>query len=129
MKLIINRATSEKYLRNINNGIVIPKLVYEIKLKNNKKHHNENINEFYEKSKSLKNTINLIKTTGNIMFWGFNKNGFILNDNILDSKDSGSFVFSIDKMKTYDLLIKMNLVLFDKKANYPNLNIKLFSKK
>ena len=77
LKLIINRAISEKYLRNINNGIVISKLIYEIKLKNNKKHHNENINEFYEKSKSLKNTIILFKTTDNIMLGGFNKNGFI----------------------------------------------------
>ena len=40
------------------------------------------------------------------MFGGFNKNGFFLDNNILDSKDSGSFVFSIDKMKTYGVVDK-----------------------
>ena len=124
LKLIINKATSEKFLKNLNSEIIISKLIYEIKLKSNKKYHIENINEFYEKSKSLKNTIILIKTIDNIMFGGFSKNGFIL-----DCKDSDSFVFSIDKMKTYGVVDKNISCVICQKGKLPEFKHQIIFKK
>ena len=63
------------------------------------------------------------------MFGGFNKNGFILDDNILDCKDSGSFVFSIDKMKTYGAVDKNESCVICQKGKLPEFKHQIVFKK
>ena len=62
------------------------------------------ISEFYLKAKDIKNVILLILTQENYIFGGYSKKGFFLdNYNISNYLDKYYFIFSINKMKTYDV--------------------------
>ena len=57
---------------------------------------------FHMKCDKIKNTLILIKASGNKRFGGFTTETWDGND--VNKKDEKSFIFSIDKMKIYDVL-------------------------
>ena len=57
---------------------------------------------FHMKCDKIKNTLVLIKASGNKRFGGFTTETWDGND--VNKKDEKSFIFSIDKMKIYDVL-------------------------
>ena len=57
---------------------------------------------FHEKCDKIKNTLILIKASGNKRFGGFTTETWDGND--INKKDEKSFIFSIDKMKIYDII-------------------------
>ena len=130
IKLIINKFISKNFLLNLNDKKLIFKLIYEIKLENDGKNSEQIINEFYEKSKGVKNIIFLIKTVENKIFGGFNKNGFILeNTNYFNYKDIDSVIFSIDKMKTYEVVDKHDFCVLCQKDKLPEFKEQIMFEK
>ena len=121
LKLIINKAISADFSLNLKDKKIITKLVYEISLENYEIINTENIiKEIWEKINGIKNMILLIKTIKDIIFGGFNKNGFLLEKNSLnDNKDSDSFVFSINKMATYEVADKKEFCILYQKDKLP----------
>ena len=111
------------------NLIIHSKIVYEI---NANEITNDNcqkiINEFYEKSKNIKNLIFLIRTIKHNIFGGFTQIGFNLDDKKIYNiyPDSNSFVFSADKMKIYDLCDKNNCCIFCNNFGLPEFNNQIF---
>ncbi len=57
---------------------------------------------FHKKCDKIKNTLILIKASGNKRFGGFTSETWEGND--INKKDDKSFIFSIDKMKIYDVI-------------------------
>ena len=111
IKLILHKAISGQYIMNLNKNKkkFFINLIYDIEinsLKNDIETSKQVINSIYQHIQNKKNVIFLIKTIENNIFGGFNKNGFNLNNdnNIFNYLNSDSFIFSINKMKTYDTL-------------------------
>ena len=131
IKLIINKI--EKNLsefRCLNKKIYL-KLIYEInndslKMKNCK----DIIMEFYQKSNNVTNLIFLIKTINNRIFGGFTHIGFV-SDSISKEKinDNDSFVFSINKMKTYNIEKANNNCIFCNKESLPEFKNQIYFEK
>ena len=63
---------------------------------------------FHEKCDKIKNTLVLIKASGNKRFGGFTTETWDGND--INKKDEKSFIFSIDKMKIYDIIPGENAI-------------------
>ena len=63
---------------------------------------------FHEKCDKIKNTLILIKASGNKRFGGFTTETWDGND--INKKDEKSFIFSIDKMKIYDIIPGENAI-------------------
>ena len=61
---------------------------------------------FHEKCDKIRNTLILIKASGNKRFGGFTTETWDGND--INKKDEKSFIFSIDKMKIYDIIPGQN---------------------
>ena len=83
-------------------------LIYEINMEDIKiisnKEKDKIISNFYQKAKEMKNVILLILTQENNIFGGYTKKGFILNNfDVSNHLDKDAFIFSINKMKTYDV--------------------------
>ena len=75
----------------------------DIKIISNKE-KDKIISNFYQKAKEMKNVILLILTQENNIFGGYTKKGFILNNfDVSNHLDKDAFIFSINKMKTYDV--------------------------
>ena len=109
LKLILDKV--EKNLpefRYLNQKVYL-KLIYEINIESIEISNYQNIiNEFYYKSYNINNLILFIKTINNKIFGGFTHIGFNLENNIENKRiDKDSFVFSINKMKIFDVE-KMN---------------------
>ena len=63
---------------------------------------------FHEKCDKIRNTLILIKASGNKRFGGFTTETWDGND--INKKDEKSFIFSIDKMKIYDIIPGQNAI-------------------
>ena len=63
---------------------------------------------FHKKCDGIKNTLILIKASGNKRFGGFATETWDGND--VNKKDEKSFIFSIDKMKIYDVIEGQNAI-------------------
>ena len=63
---------------------------------------------FHQKCDKIKNTLILIKASGNKRFGGFTSETWDGND--INKKDDHSFIFSIDKMKVYDVIEGENAI-------------------
>ena len=63
---------------------------------------------FHQKCDKIKNTLILIKASGNKRFGGFTSETWDGND--INKKDNKSFIFSIDKMKVYDIIEGENAI-------------------
>ena len=63
---------------------------------------------FHQKCDKIKNTLILIKASGNKRFGGFTSETWDGND--INKKDDNSFIFSIDKMKVYDVIEGENAI-------------------
>ena len=63
---------------------------------------------FHEKCDKIRNTLILIKASGNKRFGGFTTETWDGND--IKKKDEKSFIFSIDKMKIYDIIPGQNAI-------------------
>ena len=63
---------------------------------------------FHEKCDKIRNTLILIKASGNKRFGGFTTETWDGND--INKKDEKSFIFSIDKMKIYDIIPGENAI-------------------
>ena len=68
----------------------------------------DSANNFHEKCDKIKNTLILIKASGNKRFGGFTTETWDGND--VDKKDNNCFIFSIDKMKIYDVIEGQNAI-------------------
>ena len=105
IQLILNKAFSrndELYKKKF-----YINLIYEINNeKINSNINNNIISEFYLKAKNIENVILLIYTQENHIFGGYTKIGFKLNNNneAINYNDFHTFIFSINKMKTYSVL-------------------------
>ena len=116
LQLIIDKLEkNNQEFRHVNLQIHL-KIIYEININTIGDDNSQNIiNEFYEKSNNINNLIFLIKTKKNKLFGGFTEIGFKLkldtlqvnsdkeNKNIFNYYDPNSFVFSIDRMKIFDI--------------------------
>ena len=112
------------------------KIEYEIKPNLIKDDNVQNIiDEFYKKSNNIKNLIFLIKTSNNKLFGGFTQIGFklnkIRNKNELFSSynDSNAFIFSLDKMKIFDLIQKNNDCIFCNNERLPQFKDQIMFEK
>jgi len=63
---------------------------------------------FHEKCDKIRNTLILIKASGNKRFGGFTTETWDGND--INKKDEKGFIFSIDKMKIYDIIPGQNAI-------------------
>ncbi len=63
---------------------------------------------FHQKCDKIKNTLILIKASGNKRFGGFTSETWDGDD--INKKDDKSFIFSIDKMKVYDIIEGENAI-------------------
>ena len=63
---------------------------------------------FHQKCDKIKNTLVLIKASGNKRFGGFTSETWDGDD--VNKKDDKSFIFSIDKMKVYDIIEGENAI-------------------
>ena len=63
---------------------------------------------FHQKCDKIRNTLILIKASGNKRFGGFTTETWDGND--INKKDEKSFIFSIDKMKIYDIIPGQNAI-------------------
>ena len=63
---------------------------------------------FHQKCDGIKNTLILIKASGNKRFGGFTTQTWDGDD--INKKDEKSFIFSIDKMKVYDIIEGENAI-------------------
>ena len=63
---------------------------------------------FHQKCDKIKNTLILIKASGNKRFGGFTSETWDGDD--VNKKDDKSFIFSIDKMKVYDIIEGENAI-------------------
>jgi hypothetical protein len=68
----------------------------------------DSANTFHEKCDKIRNTLILIKASGNKRFGGFTSETWDGND--IDKKDNKCFIFSIDKMKIYDVIEGQNAI-------------------
>ena len=93
------------------------------------------IDEFYKKSNNIKNLIFLIKTSKNKLFGGFTQIGFKLNKTMNKNErfssynDSNAFIFSLDKMKIFDLVQKNNDCIFCYKEGLPQFKDQIIFEK
>ena len=89
------------------------------------------IYEFYKKSNNIKNLLFLIKTSSNKLFGGFTQIGFKLNKNEKFSSynDSNAFIFSLDKMKIFDLVEKNNDCIFCSNESLPQFKDQIIFEK
>ena len=144
LKLIINKIEKNiQEFRFINLKINL-KIIYKINYDNIKDNNNSTkfIKEFYEKSNNIKNLIFLIKTSENKIFGGFTHFGFNLYD--LESIEKGlgeenkininyydqnSFVFSIDRMKIYDLAENNSSNIFCSSNKLPEFKNQIYFEK
>ena len=68
----------------------------------------DSANNFHDKCDKIRNTLILIKASGNKRFGGFTTETWDGND--IDKKDNNCFIFSIDKMKIYDVIEGQNAI-------------------
>ena len=66
--------------------------------------HGDSAYEFHNRCDFQYNTISLIETTTGHRFGGYTSECFESPNNYFDKKDNLSFVFSLDKMKIYDVI-------------------------
>ena len=67
-------------------------------------YHGDTANEFHNRCDFKNNTISIIETTTGHRFGGYTSEYFESPNEYFDKKDNLSFVFSLDKMKIYDVI-------------------------
>ena len=139
LQLIIDKLEkNNQEFRHVNLQIHL-KIIYEININTIGDDNSQNIiNEFYEKSNNINNLIFLIKTKKNKLFGGFTEIGFKLkldtlqvnsdkeNKNIFNYYDPNSFVFSIDRMKIFDIGEENVDCIFCNSASLPEFKNQIY---
>ena len=80
------------------------KLQFNVQLLFDSSHHGDSAAEFHNKCDYKNNTITLIETDFGHRFGGYAFECFESPEKYFDKKDNLSFVFSLDKMKIYDVI-------------------------
>ena len=104
--LIINKILYKlnKYKKNFNIPNYDNKLQFSIIILFDSSFNGDSASEFHEKCDGICNTISLIETTSGHRFGGYTSECFESPNEYFDKKDNLSFVFSLDKMKIYDVI-------------------------
>ena len=71
--------------------------------------HGDSSTQFHEKCDNIKNTLVLIHTSSNKRFGGFTTQTWDGED--INKKDDNCFIFSIDKMRIYDIIEGQNAII------------------
>ena len=104
--LIINKILYKlnKYKKNYNNVNYENKLQFSIIILFDSSLNGDSAYEFHKKCDLKYNTISIIETTSGHRFGGYTSECFESPNEYFDKKDNLSFVFSLDKMKIYDVI-------------------------
>ena len=104
--LIINKILYKlnKYKKNYNNINYENKLQFSIIILFDSTLNGDSAYEFHKKCDLKYNTISIIETTSGHRFGGYTSECFESPNEYFDKKDNLSFVFSLDKMKIYDVI-------------------------
>ena len=111
--MIINKILSKyKTKNNISSSY---KLLFHLKLLYDSDINGDTAKAFHNKCDYKENTISLILTKDLHRFGGYTKEYFESpENNYFDKKDNSAFVFSLDKMKTYDVMKDKYAISCDK---------------
>ena len=71
--------------------------------------HGDSSSKFHEKCDNIKNTLVLVHTSSNKRFGGFTTQTWDGED--INKKDDSCFIFSIDKMRIYDIIEGQNAII------------------
>ena len=93
-----------KYKKNYNIANYENKLQFTIINLFDSNYHGDTANEFHNRCDFKNNTISIIETTTGHRFGGYTSEYFESPNEYFDKKDNLSFVFSLDKMKIYDVI-------------------------
>ena len=93
-----------KYKKNYNIANYENKLQFSIINLFDSNYHGDTANEFHNRCDFKNNTISIIETTTGHRFGGYTSEYFESPNEYFDKKDNLSFVFSLDKMKIYDVI-------------------------
>ena len=104
--LIVNKILYKlnKYKKNYNNVNYENKLQFQIIILFDSSLNGDSAYEFHKKCDLKYNTISIIETTSGHRFGGYTSECFESPNEYFDKKDNLSFVFSLDKMKIYDVI-------------------------
>jgi hypothetical protein len=104
--LIVNKILYKlnKYKKHFNIPNYDNKLQFSIVILFDSSFNGDSASEFHERCDGKFNTISLIETTSGHRFGGYTSECFESPNEYFDKKDNLSFVFSLDKMKIYDVI-------------------------
>ena len=104
--LIINKILYKlnKYKKNYNNVNYENKLQFSIIILFDSSLNGDSAYEFHKRCDLKYNTISIVETTSGHRFGGYTSECFESPNEYFDKKDNLSFVFSLDKMKIYDVI-------------------------
>ena len=104
--LIINKILYKlnKYKKNYNIPNYENKLQFSIIILFDSSFNGDSAYEFHKRCDLKYNTISIIETTSGHRFGGYTSECFESPNEYFDKKDNLSFVFSLDKMKIYDVI-------------------------
>jgi hypothetical protein len=106
LHLIVNKILYKlnKYKKHFNIPNYDNKLQFSIVILFDSSFNGDSASEFHERCDGKFNTISLIETTSGHRFGGYTSECFESPNEYFDKKDNLSFVFSLDKMKIYDVI-------------------------
>ena len=110
--MIINKILS-KY-RGQHNLSSSYKLLFNLKLLFDSDINGDSAKSFHSKCDNEYRTISLIQTDNDHRFGGYTDECFESPNEYFDKKDNLAFVFSLDKMKTYDVMKEKYAISCDK---------------
>ena len=113
LQMIINKILL-KYKKENNISNYEYKLQFYLNLLFDSSINGDLASEFHKKCDYKNNTISIIETTNDHRFGGYTKECFESPDEYFDKKDNLSFLFSFDKMKTYDVIKEKYAISCDK---------------
>ena len=104
--LIINKILYKlnKYKKSYNNVNYENKLQFSIIILFDSSLNGDSAYEFHKRCDLKYNTISIVETTSGHRFGGYTSECFESPNEYFDKKDNLSFVFSLDKMKIYDVI-------------------------
>ena len=106
LHLIVNKILYKlyKYKKNYNISNYENKLQFSIIMLFDSSLNGDSAYEFHKRCDLICNTISIIETTSGHRFGGYTSECFESPNEYFDKKDNLSFVFSLDKMKIYDVI-------------------------